>query len=225
MTEEHGVVHVVMSAGALGADEHDRWLDQSMRELAILASTDPDGEWAGKYGTTFENDVFLMRPYCWCDLGDCPWCTACTGDIPDVPHGGQCYQSRLGLLRQEHGEWEPWGWSVPYRGSRRQEYDNAKRALCEEMGVSYEAGNEVHCTCAAESEQERLYAACQCDWHLGRGPFRFGAAQDAPNFWHKPSGFRVRWYKYIGRGMKAETEPDDLAAVLEECRASIGVAS
>lgn len=26
--------------------------------------------------------------------------------------------------------------------------------------------------------------------------------QGAPHFWHKPSGVRVWWYKYIGRGME-----------------------
>lgn len=26
-------------------------------------------------------------------------------------------------------------------------------------------------------------------------------SKDAPNFWHKPSGLKIWWYKYIGRGM------------------------
>jgi len=25
---------------------------------------------------------------------------------------------------------------------------------------------------------------------------------DAPNFWYKPTDFKVTWYKFIGRGMK-----------------------
>lgn len=35
------------------------------------------------YGANFENDVFLMHPYCWCDKedGSCLWCLH--GDHPD----------------------------------------------------------------------------------------------------------------------------------------------
>lgn len=30
------------------------------------------------YGARWENDTFLMQPYCWCDReGECPWCTGC----------------------------------------------------------------------------------------------------------------------------------------------------
>jgi hypothetical protein len=30
------------------------------------------------YGTTFENDTFMMHPYCCCQCEDCPWCLGCT---------------------------------------------------------------------------------------------------------------------------------------------------
>jgi hypothetical protein len=29
------------------------------------------------YGREFENDVFMMHPYCWCEKPDCPWCRGC----------------------------------------------------------------------------------------------------------------------------------------------------
>lgn len=38
------------------------------------------------------------------------------------------------------------------------------------------------------------------------------AGTGAPNFWHKPSGLRVWWYKYIGRGMRFDV-PDGIEAV------------
>lgn len=28
------------------------------------------------YGGCWENDVFMMHPYCWCEKDDCPWCGA-----------------------------------------------------------------------------------------------------------------------------------------------------
>jgi hypothetical protein len=27
------------------------------------------------YGVEFENETFMMHPYCWCDGEDCPWCS------------------------------------------------------------------------------------------------------------------------------------------------------
>lgn len=29
------------------------------------------------YGSNYENDVFMMHRYCWCDRPDCPWCRCC----------------------------------------------------------------------------------------------------------------------------------------------------
>ena len=30
------------------------------------------------YGADYENDVFMMHHYCWCEKeGECPWCTGC----------------------------------------------------------------------------------------------------------------------------------------------------
>lgn len=29
------------------------------------------------YGVYFENEVFSMHPYCWCEGDDCPWCNPC----------------------------------------------------------------------------------------------------------------------------------------------------
>jgi len=77
------------------------------------------------YGITYENDVFMMHPYCWCEEENCPWC-------------------------------------------------NPK-------------------------EGERI----------------------APNFYHKKSGLRVQWYKYIGRGTEIENMPDDILSVFVDCKNSL----
>jgi hypothetical protein len=84
-----------------------------------------------KYGTQYENDTFMMHPYCWCDKEDCPWC--------------------------EGEEWEE---------------------------DSPEAG---------------------------------------PNFHYKPLGFKVWWYKYIGRGMvqNKELTVKEMAAMLFQCLESL----
>lgn len=45
------------------ADLH--WLSE---QVGIDSSDDPP----------FENDTFVMHPYCWCGRDDCPWCWGCT---------------------------------------------------------------------------------------------------------------------------------------------------
>lgn len=71
------------------------------------------------YGQDFENEVFKMHPFCWCERDDCGYCSG-IGAMPQ-------------LIRDV-------------------------------TGTKY-------------SESERL-----------------------PNFLYKPTGFKMWWYKYIGRG-------------------------
>lgn len=48
-----------------------------------------DGAWQGGgllggeygYGVDFENDTFMMHPFCWCEKEDCGWC----GEIGAMP--------------------------------------------------------------------------------------------------------------------------------------------
>lgn len=58
----------------LGASASDDALDAAMRTIGVAASPEPDSEWAEKYGTTTDNEVFMMHKFCWCEKGDCPWC-------------------------------------------------------------------------------------------------------------------------------------------------------
>jgi hypothetical protein len=172
------------------------------------------GEWG--YGCNFENDCFLIHRFCWCEQEGCLWCggSTCQGDVPREPHREGCYQTRLDALKHRLGEEiESWTeptftyWDVPYGSKNTAKYNRAKRALCRDLGVGYELGNEYHCTCGVDREWKDRYDACACDWHQGRGAFRFGKAADAPNFWHKPTDLRVWWYKYIGRDMKTNRDP------------------
>jgi hypothetical protein len=81
------------------------------------------------YGVSYENDVFMMHPFCWCEKDDCGWCAG-IGAMPK-------------LLRDVY---------------------NVKYA-----------------------ESERL-----------------------PNFLYKPTGYKLWWYKYIGRGEESKGKlPND----------------
>ena len=54
-----------------------------------------------------------------------------------------------------------------------------------------------------------------CQW------CNFDSGHGAPNFWHKASGMRVWWYKWIGRDMEVANLPADLSPILAECLASL----
>lgn len=53
----------------------------------------------------------------------------------------------------------------------------------------------------------------QCDYCAGR-------IEPAPNFVHKPSGSKVSWYKWIGRGMELDLAAD-WGTLFAECLASL----
>lgn len=53
-----------------------------------------------------------------------------------------------------------------------------------------------------------------CGWEMEH--------EQAPNFHHKSTGFKVWWYKYIGRGMRIENPQNaDFVKILAECMDSI----
>jgi hypothetical protein len=216
-------IQIIMPAGAMGASEFDDVLDSALRAIAVAASTDPGGEWAEKYGTAFENDEFMMHPYCWCEEDECPWCGGCAEDFGSVEHAEACYQTVLHAREMAAGVHYSQPWNIrPGNGEyerKRAIQDAIYDRLVEEFGVS-RIGCAVHCTCGASEAFMKRIDECQCDWHLGKGQFALGGPnQQAPNFWHKPSGLQVRWYKYIGRGVETDGEPPtDLVA---RCLASL----
>lgn len=50
------------------------------------------------YGAYFENDVFSMHPYCWCERDDCPWCWGCT--CPE--------EATVHLVEGREVSWDAW---------------------------------------------------------------------------------------------------------------------
>lgn len=126
----------------------DDSLSEALRELTgVLQEKTGEGAYgflggSQGYGCNYEDDVFLMHPFCWCERPECPWCAGC-----------QC------------------------------------------------ATDSANC------------AWCRGEWF---GQEKGGLpGEGAPHFWHKPSGFRVWWYKYIGRGMEVynHAEGDPVAIV------------
>lgn len=231
-------IQVFVPVGFFGESDADTSLDWMLREIAKAVSTD-SAECSDKYGATFENDVFLMHPYCWCEKqGECPWCTGCS--YPDCkpcdegrfPHLRDCYQSELKMRAAafcaEHGAEDIY--SVKYEVVRAFE-DALYRDLCEKHGLSL-YGCAIHCTCGAVVEREKARASNGCDYRLGKGIFaRFAPwtniesrdYYDPPNFWFKPSDFRAKWYKWIGRDVETNRDlaAGELQLIFDACVASL----
>lgn len=140
------------------------------------------------YGADFENDVFKMRPYCWCDAPNCPWCGGCDCDtVPTVDGKDVTYDEWIAFYDQERAK-----------------------------GIDPDAINE---------RRDHRLRGPRCDFCTGKGVFATNGSEPgmgAPNFWHKPSGFKVWWYKYIGRDMKFVGMPR--AGTIDECIASLASA-
>jgi hypothetical protein len=105
------------------------------------------------YGVDFENDIFRMRPYCWCDRDDCAWCLGCT-----CPDGAELYFLADGTQVDGERFYDEGGFST----GRVEKVPDLQCALCR------------------------------------------GEVEPAPNFLHKPTGSKVSWYKYLGRGVEME---------------------
>jgi hypothetical protein len=57
-----------------------------MTELLADAGAEISGGFLGGefgYGAYFENETFMMHPFCWCERGDCPWCLGCECEVED----------------------------------------------------------------------------------------------------------------------------------------------
>ena len=175
---------IVFPKGAWGASEADSALDSLMRQIALAASSDPKGEWAEKYGTNVDNPVFMMHPYCWCGRENCPWCGGC--DCPESAFhyfvdGREVSYAKWAAFYRANAPRYPWG--RPHTHSELAEHERQANAVNARRSQRHDP---------------------VCDYCLGKGVFATNGAEPgkgAPNFWHKPSGLRVWWYKYIGRGM------------------------
>lgn len=85
--------------------------------------------------------------------------------------------------------------------------------LAKEWGLP-RFGCMVHCTCGTRDARLKWLAT---DDHEP------GCPEVRPNFWHKPSGLEIRWYKYLARDMEFSFEPSDQqwADIFSDCIAAV----
>ncbi len=193
-------VSIIVPKGFFGASKYDDELDTMLREIAVATSPDPAKEWAEKYGTNFENEVFMMHQFCWCEQDDCPWCTGC--DCPD----------------------EAWHWLIDGKEVTHEEWVDFFKQRVE--GLKVESPEYERAADEADSHRSVLKEDV-CDFCKGTGPAALKGGEpgkSAPNFWYKPTNFKVWWYKFIGRGVETNrvVTPDELKAIKTHCIASTG---
>ena len=134
------------------------------------------------YGVDFENDVFMLHRFCWCEKDHCLWCMGC-----DCPEGARIPHYFIDNREVTFRQWlDFFNINVPT-------VDNPDwRTISDQI-------NRRRSTSVDEHEE------LLCDFCTGRHEVYKLSGQKqvvAPNFWHKESGFRVWWYKWIGRDNK-----------------------
>lgn len=176
------------------------WLyDLSDRVLEVLYGDDHNAMPA--YATEFENEVFAFFPYWW---GDCEcgfdeaegaWC-----DVHD--HTPECFHTQYMAFCDS------------FTNSCSEDFYREQMNWLDARGITSSYGVMVRCDCGHQAEWEAWRSEHD---HADTCP------TVRPNFLHKPSGTRVHWYKYIGRGMSADRTltKREWRALFAECVASI----
>lgn len=155
------------------------------------------GHWG--YGTDFENDTFMIHQQCWCDQDDCPWCGGCA--CPD-----DAFHYYVDGKEVSFEEWV----SFHQRMTKGLKYGS----------LEYEKAS------LEANKRRKAEHIPECDYCLGKGVFAAHGAEPgkgAPNFWYKPTNFKIWWYKWIGRDMEFNREItlEEWENILNECVKSI----
>ena len=165
------------------------------------------------YGGHWDSPVFQMRPFCWCEEETCPWCCGC--DCPET-----AFHYFVDGVEVSHQEWSDFFDRETYQKLSGGKVRNFSDSL-EHREARYYTHNAWMAAAKVankrrETRQDEVCAFCRGEFP----PPETGAIKNrkgAPNFWHKASGLRVWWYKYIGRGMETDGGPSDLTPIFAEC--------
>ena len=210
-------------------------IDRLERDSSPLGNT---------YVRAFSNDVFAVNPYYWGDC-TCGFEDRCAEWDEANPHSEDCYQTELhartvameiridyrspssiaDALMVEDLEGDGSVFAVtPKRlntqelyDRHRQEMDAIYESLCKAHRIPWNKGYgcAVHCDCGKDERYQKW--AAEND-HAETCPIVI------PNFHHKPSGYKLKWYKYPLRDSyaNAEVSAADFRKMIDECIASLG---
>lgn len=152
----------------------------------LLNSTNPNA--SPCYGTEYSNDIFEMHPYYW---GDCTcgfdeeeseWCNTHS-------HTENCFHTKYHKFKEKLE-----GQNINPYGKTRKQWEQLALEFARKNGYSRLEGIEIYCDCGYDAEYQRWRAEHD---HKPDCPIV------VPNFWYKPTNFKLTWYKYIGRSISA----------------------
>lgn len=211
-------IQVNFPTGHLGASNRDDLLTLTIRALSLKHGK--DGDWADKYGTEYEDDVILIHPdfqdaECTCGQSSefekiavrCKRNCYCRLARRFSDRATKPFRLRINRLIHERGKFPPFDKRTDQIQAKittesrkeRSAQNAALRKLCKEYRIPWNKGfgSLDHCSCGAQETMRKWVSE---NPHSERCPI------ELPNFWHKPSGLKVRWYKYIGRDMEFNGE-------------------
>ena len=193
-------------------EKQDDYISQTFRQLTEAIHNhklaDASGYGLGGefgYGVDFENDVFMIHRYCWCDKDNCLWCMSCTCPL----------EARIFHYFVDNNEVSFEEWLDFYkRNISLSSLDTNREAISNQINQR-------------RSESCEEYPELFCDFCAGKHEVYLLSGQKgvaAPNFWHKKSGFRVWWYKWIGRDNKMYNPNDlNLKSMFADCFSSLSI--
>jgi hypothetical protein len=154
---------------------------------AIAQAQDPKDQTASGYGVNFNTPIFSYHRYCWCESESCPWCAGC--DCP--PDAWTHYKDGVIIPATIYNsEFLSYAGDAPMSGT-----PNYHRLI-----------KEWHVKIDERNKRYKEVHTPKCNYCLGTGPNAtiYGAepGKNAPNFWHRPTNFKVWFYKYIGRSQE-----------------------
>ena len=182
--------------------EREAGFEDELNRLFEAYAPSRDNSWH-EYGVEFENDIFSVFPYYW---GDC----TCGYDMKEgefsdsVSHSESCYQTEFSKINH-YNLWNKHdAWIEKYVKPLYLKFDFSI------VGKEWWHGCAVRCTCNYEKQWEVF---------LSENSHDKNCPIIKPNFLFKPTGFSIKWYKYLLRDsyMSQNITLDEFRKIVSEC--------
>jgi len=172
----------------------------------------------GEFYVDYENDTFFTMPYVW-DGCSCGFDNIAEEWHRKHDHEPTCYQS---LVKKELIEK---GWKEDSTGylnppkdydypTAKDIEDEVRKKYCKKFNLSFPYGCAVHCTCSYKKLEEEYYNTHD------HNPY---CRVVMPNFFYKPTGLSIQWYKYPGRDSYSNKKitNEEFLEIINKCKKSV----
>lgn len=163
----------------------------------------------------YENDTFVIRPYYWGDC-TCGFEEMLADFENNNDHRDYCYRKLV-----EKDLIEQYGWTKDSIGileptesisinEKMRIKEKVQKKWCKRLGLSTGIGMAIHCTCDYKERRNKFLSEHDHDeW----------CPIVLPNFYHKPTGFSMQWYKRPLRNsyMNMDLTKDQFKDIIKDC--------